>query len=242
MADPLTALFHICTPLQQGPVLIGTHLAAMAALGLAGSLVHCGPMCGPLVLGQAAGRMSCLTCENMTESKRLRAGLVPRYHAGRIMTYAIMGAAAGAAGLGATAALRPLRGLALFAAALILLVIAWRRYRAGPTAAAALDFQRPLLRVLRPGSLVFGMVLGLLPCGLVYTALLAATATASPIWGALGMAAFGAGTVPMLASIGVAGNLKLARPWLLRAAPAMFAVNAAILLAASVQASFAGLF
>jgi sulfite exporter TauE/SafE len=212
----------------------------MALLGVAGSVVHCGPMCGPLVLGQVASRLSCLPCAKMTEAARLRSGLLPRYHAGRVLTYAILGAAAGTAGLGVSAALRPLRSIVLLLAAAALLLAAWRRLTADQTAANAnatlFRAQRHILKRVRPGGLIYGLALGLLPCGLLYTALLAAAATASPIWGAAAMTAFGAGTIPMLATIGIAGNSLVLRPWLVRAAPAMFALNACVLLAGSVAA------
>ena len=238
MVDPVAALFHICTPLNQNSLLVGTNLAAMAALGAAGSVVHCGPMCGPLVLGQVTSRLSCLPCQKMSELQRLRSGVLPRYHFGRISTYALLGAAAGTAGLGIADTLRPLRGVVLLAAAAALLLAAWRRFSNKDGAAAAMtgSLQQRLLKRVRPGGVLYGLALGLLPCGLLYTALLAAAATASPIWGAAAMAAFGAGTVPMLAAIGVAGNSFALRPWLLRAAPALFALNAVVLLAGSVAA------
>jgi sulfite exporter TauE/SafE len=237
MADPIAALFHICTPLHQDSLLVGTNLAAMALLGAAGSVVHCGPMCGPLVLGQVTSRLSCLPCQKMSEMRRLQSGLLANYHVGRITTYAVLGALAGTAGLGIADTLRPLRGLVLLAAAAALLVAAWRQFTANRTGTVVTNsLQRRLLKRVRPGSLAYGLALGLLPCGLLYTALLAAAATASPLWGTAAMIAFGAGTVPMLAAIGVAGNSFAVRPWLLRAAPALFVVNAAFLVVGSVTA------
>ena len=51
-----------------------------------------------------------------------------------------------------------------------------------------------------------GMLNGLLPCGLVYIALASATATGSVINGAIFMAVFGLGTLPMLWGISMAGS------------------------------------
>lgn len=53
----------------------------------------------------------------------------------------------------------------------------------------------------------FGMLNGLLPCGLVYVAGAGATVTGSPLAGALYMAAFGAGTVPLMLALGLSGKL-----------------------------------
>jgi sulfite exporter TauE/SafE len=50
-----------------------------------------------------------------------------------------------------------------------------------------------------------GIVLGFLPCGLLYGALAAAGGTASIQDGALVMAAFGLGTVPALVAVGWGG-------------------------------------
>ena len=54
---------------------------------------------------------------------------------------------------------------------------------------------------------VLGLLNGLLPCGLVYVAGAGATATGGVLSGMLYMAAFGAGTVPMMLVIGLSGKL-----------------------------------
>jgi sulfite exporter TauE/SafE len=58
-----------------------------------------------------------------------------------------------------------------------------------------------------------GAINGLLPCGLVYVAAAGAAATAHPFDGALHMAAFGAGTLPMMLGLAFAGaRLRFALP------------------------------
>ena len=52
-----------------------------------------------------------------------------------------------------------------------------------------------------------GMVNGLLPCGMVYMALVAALALQSPFLGAAYMFFFGIGTVPLLLMLMVSGSL-----------------------------------
>ena len=65
--------------------------------------------------------------------------------------------------------------------------------------------------LLRQRSLVsvgvLGLLNGLLPCGLVYVAAAGATATGHVLNGAIYMAAFGAGTLPMMLAIGLGGKL-----------------------------------
>ena len=82
-----------------------------------------------------------------------------------------------------------------------------------------------------------GLVLGLLPCGLVYGALAAAAGTGGMLDGALAMAAFGAGTVPALVAAGWLGlilrrRLQTTSRWI--AAPLLVA-NATLMLALAGQ-------
>jgi sulfite exporter TauE/SafE len=65
-----------------------------------------------------------------------------------------------------------------------------------------------------------GLVNGLLPCGLVYAYLALAASSAEPWQGALTMAAFGLGTIPILALVGTGGHFlsRTARWRLLRLA------------------------
>ena len=94
-----------------------------------------------------------------------------------------------------------------------------------------------LARRFRPGGFMFGVALGFLPCGLLYTALLAAMATGTAFWGALGMLGFGLGTVPLLAAIGAAGHLLALRPLLKRALPYCLLVNASVVVVAALSAA-----
>jgi sulfite exporter TauE/SafE len=51
--------------------------------------------------------------------------------------------------------------------------------------------------------MLLGMLNGLLPCGLVYGALLVAASTGGPLPGAAGMMLFGLGTLPALLVVGM---------------------------------------
>jgi sulfite exporter TauE/SafE len=71
-----------------------------------------------------------------------------------------------------------------------------------PLGRRLLPVQSPLM------ALLYGAVWGWLPCGLVYTMLIATTAQADPLYGALHMAVFGLGTLPAVAATGMlAGRL-----------------------------------
>jgi sulfite exporter TauE/SafE len=70
---------------------------------------------------------------------------------------------------------------------------------------ALLHARGPLARML------LGATMGLLPCGLVYAMLAAVAALPSPLHAAAGMLVFGAGTVPSLSAVLLAGRVLPAR-------------------------------
>jgi sulfite exporter TauE/SafE len=92
---------------------------------------------------------------------------------------------------------------------------------------------RPLLA--QPGGrsqgYLLGVALGFLPCGFLYGALAAASASGEPLVGAAAMAAFALGTAPSLFAIAVLGETA-GRRWrrsAARLAPFAFASNAGLL-------------
>jgi hypothetical protein len=156
------------------------------------------------------------------------------FNAGRVLTYALGGAAAGALG-GAAALMQDAlpAQLALFVLAQGVLILAGL-YLLGAGRLLA-RFERvgaPLWRRVQPaaarlaaapGALaaaLAGMLWGLLPCAMVYAALATAALAGGPQQGALAMLAFGAGTLPWLLGAGAA----LAR---LRAGPGLARLRAA---------------
>jgi sulfite exporter TauE/SafE len=151
-------------------------------------------MCGGFVLGQVSDRMARLPSAHLSECQRLRAASLTPYHLGRLTTYSALGFAAGGGGF-ATQFLGGNAGVFLLIGAALLVLQAARRL---PSA-----FALPLPRTLRAYPL--GVALGFLPCGVLYAALAAATATASPLYGAMAMFCFGLGTVPALFAVGLFG-------------------------------------
>lgn len=161
-------------------------LGALVA-GLVGS-PHCVAMCGGLA-GAASG------------SPRFALA----YHAGRLLTYAALGAAAAAAGRALPGPpWVPLGLAAIFLTFFALRLAGWSPPWPQPLGRASHRLAALAARALRRGGplgrLGFGAINGLLPCGLVYAALALPVATASPARGALAMLLFGAGTVPALAT------------------------------------------
>ena len=86
---------------------------------------------------------------------------------------------------------------------------------------------QPLLaRSARPSArYALGVVLGFLPCGLLYGALAAAASAGSPVAGAIAMGSFTLGTVPVLIVVGMAGQVLLRR-----SKPTLTAITAGFML------------
>ncbi|WP_342236959.1 sulfite exporter TauE/SafE family protein [Inquilinus sp. OTU3971] len=238
MSFDLATLAALCGPGWTGPGALGL-FGAMALAGLAGSLMHCGPMCGGFVLAQVGRRLSAVPMEGLCEGVRVGQGLLPGYHLGRLATYAGLGGAAGGIGGGLVALpwFNWLSAALLALGAAMLLALALRLHGGagrsdGSWARRLADWTRPLL--FRPTgwrAAGLGILLGFLPCGLLYAALAAAAGTGGAVPGALAMLSFGLGTVPLLVAIGIAGEAA-GRKWrrgMMRLAPAMLAFNAVLL-------------
>ena len=180
--------------------------------GLLGGL-HCFAMCGGWIAAVArpAGAVAPVALQ---PARALRLGQAA-VHAGRITTYAFLGAAFGAAGGAAFAiALAPIqRGLYVVANVMLLLLAISLVARSGRIAAlerAGLAvFRRflPLVSKLAPRSgmasrYLLGIVWGFTPCALVYGVLPVALLAGNAVNGALVMLAFGVGTLPNLLAAG----------------------------------------
>ena len=171
-------------------------------LGFLGSF-HCIGMCGPIALA-VGGRGS----QTFLFNKLI-------YNLGRSLTYAGLGLLVGS--LGFTLSLAGIQqGVSVAMGLLIVLFsLGYKkadRFLALPTLSGVVRWIKShLTHYLKTGSkLAFfstGLVNGLLPCGMVYLALLVAVGMQSPILGASYMFFFGLGTIPMLLGLMVSGSL-----------------------------------
>lgn len=224
----------------------GGAVVSLLLAGLAGSPMHCVPMCSGFVLGQVADRMARMPAAALCERRRIGAAALLPYHLGRLTTYASLGALAGVGGaaLAQVSWLRWLSGFLLLLAAVLFMLQAIRRVapRLGRRL-PGLDHAPPawgrLIRLMtarlnrdRPLSgYLLGLALGFLPCGFVYAALAVAASSISPLTGATAMVAFGLGTVPALIVVGLAGHAAGSRyhRGVAILAPAVMLLNAAVL-------------
>ena len=202
--------------------------------GFGHCLAMCGPFVAATSLAEGEGRaVAAVGAEASPASRRSAlpspAAFQALYHAGSLTTYALLGlllgllGQAGAlAGLGSafspellTRWLKVAAGASLVVLGLVLLASALRRrgFRVPePTALVANRawFRRASASLTRRGprwGFALGMLMGLLPCAPLLPVEIAALATGVPLYGALTMLAFGIGTVPALAGLGVASGL-----------------------------------
>ena len=176
---------------------------ALFLVGLLGG-THCVGMCGGIVSAMSMGGQAGW-------------GLHLAYNAGRILSYAVAGAVAGALGaasLGLEGQV-PVRMVLYFIANLML--VALGLYLIGLSGALAFTERagqalwrrvQPLTRRFLPvrgvaQAFPLGVLWGWLPCGLVYSALASALTAGSAGRGAAMMLAFGLGTLPNLLLAGL---------------------------------------
>ncbi len=182
------------------------NLFAVFLVGLLGG-THCVGMCGGIV--------AAISMQLPGQGTRFSYHFA--YNAGRILSYAVAGALAGA--LGASTLL--LEGLWPVQKVLYLLanlmLVALGLYLAGLWQAVTQierlggllwkrlqPFSKSLLPVRNPvQAFLLGTLWGWLPCGLVYSVLITALASGSAASGAASMLAFGLGTLPNLIAMGL---------------------------------------
>lgn len=202
-------------------VLLAAFLTGIAGAG------HCAGMCG----GIAGALAHAIPAGQQTLPKILA------FSAGRVGMYVTIGAVAGGIALLLTPAdvavamlvTRLLTAMVMLAIGLYLLrIVHWLQWL---ESAGSLLWRRlsPLARRLLPvtstaRALGIGALWGLLPCGLVYGALLYATTSGNIVAGAATMLAFGAGTLPAVLGLGVAAG------WITRHAAGIRRVSGGLML------------
>jgi sulfite exporter TauE/SafE len=163
---------------------------AAISIGFLGS-AHCAGMCGPILVA-------------INNSKTINMQLL--HHTGRLLTYAMFGAIAGAIGqsfswLGVQQVFSIVMGTILVLGVAIIPFSKKISFIESAISKLSLKahqvihqkgWSKPTTRFL------LGMANGILPCGLVYLAIAGAANTFTPWDGAVFMLFFGAGTIPAL--------------------------------------------
>jgi hypothetical protein len=176
-------------------------LIAAFFLGGIGSM-HCIGMCGPIALS--------LPVVSTSHLSRFVSTLL--YNAGRILTYAMMGAVFGTIGMTFRLfGFQQLLSITLGILILFFIFFPKNQYARENLITKMLKKIRSSLGNLflkKNYQSVFsiGLLNGLLPCGLVYIAIAGATETASSFRSSLFMAAFGLGTLPLMWTLSFFGS------------------------------------
>lgn len=182
--------------------------------GVAGS-THCLGMCGGIVAAIALH-----TRDSVPRSRRM---ILLSYNLGRIGTYTLLGVVAGFLGSSLDMLSMKMAANWVFVAANLFVFLVGVASLVQLSSFSLFSLEsgggRVFAGILRwavrdaslPRTFVLGMVLGFLPCGLVYAPLIAAAATGNPLIGGGMMAALGLGTLPLLFFFGSASAALSAR-------------------------------
>ena len=197
-----------------------SYLAAFV-IGLFSSL-HCIGMCGSII-----GTLTYSLSPEIRNNKRILFSIVLSYNLGRIASYALAGAVVGM--LHAFLSLPFTHGQAhrILQLASALIMTGAGLYIGGwfPRFAYIEKLGSRFWKIIEPfgrkmipvksriQALLFGMVWGWLPCGLIYTALALAATTGDVMHSAMTMLAFGLGTLPAVVGVGIMTSMlaKLSR-------------------------------
>ena len=204
----------------------------VATLGFLGSFGHCVGMCGPVAAAFALGESERKSKRKSEQAKSGKQTAQIWFHLrlnfGRLLSYALVGAAIGALGsvvfaggelAGVGSGLR--RAIAILTG---LLLIWFGLSQARPGWLPALPFLHPAKQqqiheqltsamskvsgqsqALTP--VLLGLLWGLIPCGFLYAGQIRAAETQSWLGGATIMLAFGAGTLPAMVGMGAATSV-----------------------------------
>ena len=211
------------------------------AMGVFSSL-HCIGMCGSII-----GTLTLSLKPEIRTNKALLFPFVLNYNLGRISSYALTGALAGAIEAILSLPFEEGHGhrvLQVISAAIMtsagLYIAGWfPRFAYIEKTGARLwklvePFGRRLIPVqTRSQAFLFGMVWGWLPCGLVYTALVLSATTGDILRSALTMLSFGLGTLPAVMGLGIMTTIltRLSRMRYFKQAIGLFMIVLALLAA-----------
>lgn len=170
--------------------------------GFLGSF-HCLGMCGPIALAVSA----------KDNSPFLKNKIV--YNLGRTLTYSAMGGLIGLVGFSFSLAGVQQWVSILMGVVILLMAFFYKQSERWITQSGVFGslhrLKSSLGKYLKKGGtqafFASGILNGLLPCGMVYIALIASLALQSPLEGALYMMFFGLGTIPMLIGVMLTGKI-----------------------------------
>lgn len=216
-------------------------IISLISLGFFGGFSHCIGMCGPFVLTQVNNRLQQTSLENFSEFKKLRNLALLPYHLGRITSYSIIGFFCSflTQNLQNFIGFKIFSAFFLIIAAIIFLNLFLEKniltslkltpkIKGKIGGKIKLPFKSKILKsltsffsdkisvlFLNPHGLkgyFLGIILGFIPCGLLYAAFLIAGSIENPIFAAIGIMFFGISTFPSLFLTACGGKILAKMP------------------------------
>ena len=192
-------------------------------LGFFGGFLHCSSMCSPFVIHQVSSRLSSQNIESYKGFTKLKNIALLPYHLGRITTYSFIGAGCSyfAQNLRNFEKFNILSGfLLVFAGSLMIFMVFNRKIVKFSIISIILSkfpkfiLFKNILSFLfnNPTSYrgyILGLILGFLPCGLLYSAFIIAATISSPAQAFVAIFIFGVSTFPALFLVALAGHSLL---------------------------------
>jgi hypothetical protein len=191
-------------------------LLSLLNLGFFGGFSHCSGMCGPFVFGQVSNRLKKISIDDFSWFKKIRSFALFPYHLGRITTYSIIGATC-------SFLTKSIESFYIFKNLSAFLMIISAGFFAGFLFDKKMSFQslklaklfNNFIRRILPKKIfilfnnlfsnpegfkgyLLGILLGFIPCGLLYNAFLLSASISNPIIAMFGMFLFGIGNFPSL--------------------------------------------
>lgn len=194
---------------QHSSILLSLFLA-----GLFGGFIHCAGMCVPFVIAQVK-----YVDENDTILKKLSGASLLPYHFGRMTTYIFLGiiAAMLSRQIIGTQIHQGLSFLFLTMAGLVFIGSALPQVKIFPINFSNKSFSKIGVMIGKIVGFLFknptklqryclGLLLGLMPCGLVFASLMAISTTGNISAAVFGMSLFTIGTFPSMFLVGIFSN------------------------------------
>ena len=203
----------------------GMSLGALFVVGLLTSL-HCVAMCGGINLAQSAA--------SAQSGRRISVSNI-QYNAGRLISYTLVGGIVGALGSVLRISTGVQAAIQIFAAAFMVLMslnMLDLGVLKGVMPTLPVGLRAKLLGKGRNSSLWVGLVNGLMPCGPLQAMQLYALSTGSGYMGALSMACFCLGTIPLMLGFGLVSgklNKRFAKPMRIASAALVLVMGMAML-------------
>ena len=205
-----------------------TLILSLISLGFFGGVTHCVGMCGPFILTQVSNRLQKTSLANFSNFQRLKNLALLPYHLGRISTYSLIGFFCSflTTNIQDFVGFRIFSAIFLLAAAVVFLNLFFERnilaglklpqkirlpFKSKFLKNSASNFSKRISFLFQnPQGLngyFLGVILGFIPCGLLYAAFLIAGAIENPALAAIGMIFFGISTFPSLFLTACGGHI-----------------------------------